>query len=224
MSDSLKKEIIVGVVKGGISAIPVVGGILNEALFDIRGRIKQNRFEGFVNELSVRIQKMEASTLNEDLIKSEEFGDVFETVIKEVTNKKMHENLSILVDFTIEGMKSSTFLDHPFIDSLIKTIASLTPSELHVLQKLRPYNKANQAKIQNGENQIDFKLDYTSEKVLDLDINLFRMTFDSLISKALVIDDSVGRWGGGQRDFIKPSQYGVELFKLLDNLDEKKPT
>lgn len=186
MSDSVKKEIIIGVIKGGISAIPYLGGALNEAFFDIRGRIKQNRFENFVNELSRRVQTLETSLFNETLIQSEEFGDVFETVIREVTNKKMHENLSILVDFTVEGMKSSSILEHPFIDSIIKTIASLTPSELHVLQHLRSYNIANQVKIQNGEKEIDFKLDYSKDKVLDLDKALFRMTFDSLISKALV--------------------------------------
>lgn len=222
MSDSVKKEIIVGVIKGSISAIPGIGGLLNEAIFDIRGRVKQNRFVEFVNKLSEKVQSIEASLLNEDYIKSEEFGDIFETVIKEVTNKKMHENLSILITFTVEGMKNSAFLAHPFADDFLKTIASLTPSELNVLQQLRPFNRANQAKIQNSEKEIDFQLDYSGEKVLDLDKSLFRMTFDSLISKALVIDDSVGRWGGGQRDYIKPSQYGIELFKLLDSIDSAK--
>lgn len=221
MGDVEKQEILIGVIKGGISAIPIAGGLLNEAIFEIRGRIKQKRFNDFVETLTQRIQRLEEGLIDEDLVKSEEFGDIFESVLKEVTSKKMHQNIFILADITVESMKDSKILEHPLLDLFVKIIASLTSAELAVLRKLRPYNKANQSKISKGEKEIDFKLDYSGQSVLDLEKNLFRVTFDSLLSKGLVIDDTIGRWGGGQRDFIKPSHLGIELFKLLDEVDKQ---
>ena len=222
MDSSEKREIVIGIMKGTIGAIPVAGNLLNEVLFDIRGRIKQQRFSEFVGELSSRIEKLEKNDINDTLIRSEEFGDLLESVLHEITKKKMHQNLSILADVTIKSMGDSRILQHPMINSFLEVIASLTSSELLVIQKLRPFNSANQAKISQGAKEIEFKIDYSIPNLMGFDNKIFRATFDSLLSKAIVIDDTIGRYGGGQRDYIKPSQFGIELFKFLDEIEAKE--
>jgi hypothetical protein len=77
--------------------------------------------------LLIRIQKIEDSQLNGEFIKSEEFGDLFETLLKEVTKRKMHSNMSILADFTAEMMIDYDLLSDPFAENFLKTIASLNP-------------------------------------------------------------------------------------------------
>lgn len=221
MDGTEKREIAVGIVRGAVGAIPFAGGMLNEVLFDIRGRIKQQRFTEFVDELSVRLNTLEENAIDENLIRSEEFGDILENILKEITKKKMHQNLSILAAITVSSMEDARVLENPLVNTFIDAIADLTPAELAVIQKLRPFNKANQEKVLKGEKELEFKLDYTNANVMGLDKTLFRATFDSLLSKGIVIDDTIGRWGGGQRDFIKPSQFGVELFKFLDEIESK---
>lgn len=220
MNDVKNKEIAIGVVKGAFGAIPYAGQFLNEVVFDIRGRIKQQRFNDLVEEISVKIKKLESGEISESLIKSEEFGDLFEKIVREATNRKMHKNLKLLARISVECMKSTEFLNHPLLSVIVESVSSLTESELSILNQLIPYNKANQQKIKNAEKEIDFQLDYSKETVLGLKKNLFLASFDSLISKGLVFDDTVGRWGGGSRLFIKPSQLGIEIFNLLEKIED----
>ncbi|TWH58138.1 hypothetical protein DesLBE_2444 [Desulfitobacterium sp. LBE] len=49
--DNNKRELLIGVLKSGIAAIPHVGEALNEVLFEIRGRIAQKRLNDFTNSL-----------------------------------------------------------------------------------------------------------------------------------------------------------------------------
>jgi len=218
MNDETKNEVITGTLKGLIGAIPFAGTAINEAMFDIRGRIKQERINNLVEEISLKVEGLGRENISEEFIKSEEFGDMFEKVVRESTSRKMHENLSIVAGISVKCMQQAELLSHPFLEQTITSIASLNESELAILKHLRNYNEANQKKVSAGEKEIDFKLDYSQNTVLGLDINIFRACFDSLISKGLMMDDSVGRYGGGQRDYIKPSFLGVEIYKIIDEL------
>lgn len=218
MSESLKQEVVVGVIKGSVGAIPVVGSLLNEVLFDIRGRVKQDRFNQLVKEIEERLSKIEKSKVSERLIKSEEFGDIFEKIIKESTNKKLEENLKILAGIAVECMTEIEVLEHPLLFQIIDAVASLNLSELQILKHLIPYNKRNQEYIVEGKKEIDFQLDLAQKQILGLEKDIFLASFDSLISKGLVYDDSVGRWNTQPRNFIKPSQLGIELFKIIEKI------
>lgn len=218
MSDETKNEVITGTLKGLIGAIPFAGTAINEAMFDIRGRIKQERINNLVNEISKKVEELDKNNISEEFIKSEEFGDMFEKIVKESTSRKMHQNLTVIAGISVKCMQNAELLNHPFLEQIITSIASLNESELTILKHLRNYNEANQRKILAGDTEIDFKLDYSQETVIGLDKNIFRACFDSLVSKGLMMDDSVGRYGGGQREYIKPSFLCIEIYKLIDEL------
>lgn len=219
MSDISKKEIGIGSLKAAIGAIPWAGTALNEAIFEVRGRIKQDRVNRLVAELAQRLTTLEHGKISEEIILSEEYGDLLEKVIKECSSRKMHENLSIIADISVEAMKNPKLLNHPMLMVFVESVSALNKPELEILKQLRPYSRANQAKQEKENKQIDFKLDYEKDEVLGLKKYIFKAAFDSLIAKGLVLDDSVGRWGGGNRDFIKPTQLCVELFKILDEIE-----
>jgi hypothetical protein len=150
-------------------------------------------------------------------------------VIREVAKRKMSENIAVLSDILIQPFEDKDLLKNELLEQMIAVISSLTNSELVIVKRLKTYHDANKKYLEeNNENKpIDFRLDYSKEIVLDLPIDIFRSSFDSLISKGLAIDDSVGRFGGGQRDFIKPSSFcilifeNINYFKNLESVDSQ---
>lgn len=82
-------EAAISMAKSAFSAIPFAGGALNEIVFDYRSRLKQNRLNSFVELLSAFF------TVHPDIdpeqLKTEEFSDLFESVIRRVLQTKSKE-------------------------------------------------------------------------------------------------------------------------------------
>ncbi|HEY5588542.1 MAG TPA: hypothetical protein VIK86_06255, partial [Candidatus Paceibacterota bacterium] len=95
------QEVGISIAKGVMGAIPFVGTALNEAIFDGRGRVKQERLNTFIAELTKYMTNINKNQINYDYIKSDDFGDIFESIMKRVVyNKsleKMHRFKTILV-------------------------------------------------------------------------------------------------------------------------------
>lgn len=68
--NNIKKWLLFGVLKSGISAIPYAGGFLNEFLFEIRSRIAQQRLNDFTNSLVKSIKDL-GINIDENIITSE---------------------------------------------------------------------------------------------------------------------------------------------------------
>jgi hypothetical protein len=73
---SESKEVLVGIFKSGLAAIPYAGGFLNEICFDIRGRIAQKRVNDFANSFIEYIKGL-GLNIDENVISSEMFNDIY---------------------------------------------------------------------------------------------------------------------------------------------------
>ena len=69
------------VIRGLVGAIPCVGTALNEAIFDLRARLKQERLEKFVEKLAGVLKTLDTAKVDTAYIKSEEFVDFLEDVL-----------------------------------------------------------------------------------------------------------------------------------------------
>ena len=69
------------VIRGLVGAIPDVGTALNEAIFDLRARLKQERLEKFVEELASILQTLKSDKIDVAYIQSAEFVDFLEDVL-----------------------------------------------------------------------------------------------------------------------------------------------
>ena len=61
--------------KSGFSAIPFVGGLLNEVVFEYSGRIKQERLNRFVELLQEYFHEKRDLEINVEDLKTEDFHD-----------------------------------------------------------------------------------------------------------------------------------------------------
>ena len=101
-----KKEIIVSTVKSLFGAIPFGGTALNELFFEYNGQLKQKRLNQFVEILAENFT--EDSEINLDNIKTENFSDLFESVLRRVVQTKSELKLNRFKDILIKELNNPT--------------------------------------------------------------------------------------------------------------------
>lgn len=129
-----KKEIIVSTAKSIFGAIPFGGAALDELFFEYNGRLKQNRLNRFVEILAENFT--EDVDINLDNIKTEDFNDLFESVLRRVVQTKSELKLLRFKDILIKELNSPTEKVE-VIDHYLDLITSLTEEEIAILYNHR---------------------------------------------------------------------------------------
>lgn len=182
MSESalVLKEIGIGAVKAAMNAIPYVGAALSEAIFEIPNRIAQHRKENHLNAVIQELQAISENSIDLDFIKSEDFSDLLQSILRKITLKNAAEKANFFKNLTVASMlkvRSQQPVDWQF--RYIEIIADLNESEMRLLCALNNHRSPSGASV-NGVST-----------PFGLDKREFELCFDSLISKGLVFDASL---------------------------------
>jgi hypothetical protein len=109
MDEIQKTELINSIAKTIFSNIPFVGGLLTEVIFDFRGRVKQDRINNFALLLSEYFGHNPIE--NTEVITSEDFGDLFESVLTRVMLTKSQEKYLHFRDIVVN------YIEQPYPDA-----------------------------------------------------------------------------------------------------------
>jgi hypothetical protein len=129
--ENKSKEILVGLFKAAISDVPLAGGLLNEALFEIRGRIAQKRVNDFTNSFISYIKGFDLN-INESVITSEEFNDIYISILKHVIETKCEDKLKIFREI----LKSNIInpYESNFKETYLDLVTKLDYIEIEILK------------------------------------------------------------------------------------------
>jgi hypothetical protein len=155
------KEAGVSLVRSLFSAVPFAGGALNEVFFDYRSRVKQNRINAFSELLSAFF--LEHGEIDPESLKTEEFSDIFESVVRRVvmtkSKQKYERYRDVLVQHIYEPHKSvenaETYLD------LINTLDEMA---IRVLSEHAAFT-ADYTRLEAIVMQADVRSRQTQEKI-----------------------------------------------------------
>jgi hypothetical protein len=131
-----KKEIIISTAKSIFGVIPFGGTALNELFFEYNGRIKQNRLNRFIEILSENFTQN--SEINLENIKTENFNDLFESVLRRVVQTKSELKLLRFKDILIKEL-SEPSEQYELIDHYLDLISNLTEEEIIILYNHRHF-------------------------------------------------------------------------------------
>ena len=154
-----KKELSISGTKSLFGAVPYVGTALNELFFEYNGRIKQKRLNHFVEILSDYFA--ENSETNIENIQTEDFNDLFESVLKRVVTTKSTLKMERYRDILIKELSNPT-KETELIDIYLDLISSLSEEELIILFHHRHFDKTYN---QEFEKLLDLKKQF--DKVLE---------------------------------------------------------
>lgn len=196
-----------------VPLIPIFGTIFDEVFFEYGSRIKQNRLNQFTLLL---VDYFEKKDVDVESLKTEEFVDLFDSIIRRVVRTKSEDKLkrykNILIH-QIENPSHSDDLQETFLD----LIEQLSEKELVILNfhdiygtqefQINKLINQKQADIKMREGQLErWKQGGFRENVDDIqgDLIRFKATLTSLQeTKAKIID------------YRNPSTYGVKKSLFL---------
>lgn len=193
---SLAKEAGVGAAKVVFAALPYVGAILNEALFDIRGRVKQERFNNYVLDLGDQLGRLDASKIDYEYLRSEEFGDVMEDILFKVVKSRGEMKRAALVHASLQEFQGQGQAD--FTQLYLGLLEQITEAEIRALVDLEAFAVAEEQ---------DTPMDYT-EAHWGCSPEQARQIIHALIAKGFAMDTSGGRFDAQPLDFIEPTELG----------------
>jgi hypothetical protein len=144
MTNIDKKEILVSTVKALFGAVPFGGTALNELFFEYNGQLKQKRLNKFVEILSDNFT--EESGIKLENIKTEDFNDLFESVLRRVVRTKSELKLQRFKDILIKQLINPT--EHSELnDHYLELISTLTEEEITILYNHRHFTLEYEDKI-----------------------------------------------------------------------------
>ena len=135
------KKIFESIVKSGFGAVPIAGQFLNEVFFDYWSRVKQDRYNSFLDEFQKYLEKNNTE-IRQDLLNTEDFGDLFEAVIKKVVQTRSKDKLRrfqmILYQFVKNGASNEytgTYLD--IIERINETQIQILVAHLSIKEEVK---------------------------------------------------------------------------------------
>jgi hypothetical protein len=125
-----RNEIALLAMKSVLNHIPFVGPSLN-IMFEYRGKVKEKRLNNFLE-----ILKKYFSIANPDVdlgrIKSEEFGDLFENVIKKITLTSAQKKLEGFKNILLKGMSSINEIE--YCEIFAELLSTIHEKQIEILQ------------------------------------------------------------------------------------------
>lgn len=181
-----KKEVGQSVIRNAIALIPGYGGILNEVLFEYRGKIKQKRLNVFVDLLMNYFSNHKGIDL--ESFQTVEFGDLFESVLMKVAQTQSLEKLKMFKNILVNQLENPTQnIDDSEV--YLELISTLSETELKILFEYRLFAKkfksqANEVRalevaVQQAQNNLgNSNIRNTQEGMPNLEAKLFALEND----------------------------------------------
>jgi len=220
-SKEIITEIVESTAKGLVGAIPFAGTALNEALFDGRSRIKQNRFNNFIKIFSEYLKNVNESEIDFEYIKSEDFGDIFESIIRRVMRSGSVEKLDTFKNVLSNHVLGKIKTDHA--ETFLDLVSRLNEDQIRILETYRKI-KSNDISINENlpkKNVIDANFEpqlseIRSAKNFNLDKGVYQFYLQDLFAKGLLFDDGVNRMDLGPFELMEITQFGIDFLSYIE--------
>ena len=179
--NELIKELSQSTIKALFGNIPFIGTALDEVFFELRGRIKQKRINNFIEELSLYICKNNEEKVNFENIKSDEFGDIFESIILTVSKTKSEEKIKRLRTILLNQISEP--LDYDITKIYLQILENISDIQIQILKNMKkvvdgyiaPIGEANILLIEIGKLTKpliwDTKLDNLNKEKREIEIS-----------------------------------------------------
>lgn len=187
----------IGVLKGVIGAIPYIGTMINETLFDIKGRIYQNRINSIVNNISERMKTIEEKNIDYSYLKSDDFFDITREIFESSLKIESEEKQKMLANIYVGSIENAIDYHKNRNKLFISFVVALSPFQLTIIKFIKEHN---QKLIEISSYKKLFKLFQELFNDILLDKYEFKYYCNDLEIKGLIT------FGGGLEDYEDKSE------------------
>ena len=194
------KTSVESLIRGLIGAIPTVGTLLNEAIFEGRARLKQERLEKFVEYLADSLQTLDSDKIDRAYIQSEEFVDFLEDVLIRAAKVRAEEKRRKLAAVLADRLQYAE--GSPFDDRFLDLLIALSDIQVHILAE---HLRAVEERENTGEDAKHRQPSYYNVSESE-----YPLLIQDLMSKGLFV------FAGG---FGKVTELGQAFIRFLEDTD-----
>ena len=200
------------------SSIPICGTILDEVLFEYRSRVKQERLNRFVEELEKYLRSMCSGDIDQEHLKSEEFGDIFESILRRVVHTASEEKMHRFKKILLNEMAHTYTSD--FKETCLDIVSRINEDQILILNRFREVKDCesegnSEQRVVDGEGA-KVSLKYKGN-FLEVDEAEYLFYVQDLVSKSLLCDKYVGVYGGAKPyTNLGITPFGEEFLKFIE--------
>ena len=188
------------VIRGLVGAIPYVGTLLNEAIFEGRARLKQERLEKFVEYLADSLQTVEFDKIDVAYVHSAEFVDFLEDVLVRAAKVRAEEKRKKLAAVLAGRLQHAE--GTPFDDRFLDLLIALSDIQVRILAE---HLRAAEKRENTGEDAKHRQPSYYNVSESE-----YPLLIQDLMSKGLFV------FAGG---FGKVTELGQAFIRFLEDTD-----
>lgn len=212
-----KKEILISATKSAFSLIPFAGTALTELVFDYNGRIKQERLNRFMELLSEYFSQNHNVKIEN--IKTEDFNDLFESIIKKVVITKSEGKIKRFRDILIKELNNPSE-ETELIALYLDLIETLSEEEIIILEGYSNFNRDyynrldKQGELKSELSKIQEELKSKSFLQPDKNFELAIKTLQDEIDSFLKVKESVEKFSEAKFYDIPESKFNFYKQRL----------
>ena len=201
-----------------LSSIPICGTILDEVLFGYRSRVKQERLNRFVEELEKYFRLIHSGDIDREHLESEEFGDIFESILRRVVNTASEEKMHRFKKILLNEMTRTYTSD--FKETFLDIVSRINEDQILILNRFREVKDCesegnSEQRVVDGEGA-KVSLKYKGN-FLEVDEAEYLFYVQDLVSKSLLCDKYVGAYGGAKPyTNLGITPFGEEFLKFIE--------
>jgi hypothetical protein len=201
-----------------LSSIPICGTILDEVLFGYRSRVKQERLNRFVEELEKYFRLIHSGDIDREHLESEEFGDIFESILRRVVNTASEEKMHRFKKILLNEMTRTYTSD--FKETFLDIVSRINEDQILILNRFREVKDCesegnSEQRVVDGEGA-KVSLKYKGN-FLEVDEAEYLFYVQDLVSKSLLCDKYVGVYGGAKPyTNLGITPFGEEFLKFIE--------
>ncbi|UOY05420.1 hypothetical protein L0P88_15860 [Muricauda sp. SCSIO 64092] len=197
-----EEEVHLGVIKGAISAIPFIGAVMNELIFEVPNRIQQKRINETVAILQEKFKVIEKDKIDKEYLESNDFYDFLKEFWRSSLNIRNNQIRASLANVFIDSCINKEDYDLSVNRLFMNFLVDFSPIQVVILRFIDDSPELLD-KIETYDNF--FKQYNEYGKKVNVDKYEFKYYCIDLYNKGLMTSD------GDLRDF------GVEDYILYDD-------
>ena len=199
------------VIRGLVGAIPCVGTALNEAIFDLRARLKQERLEKFVEKLAGVLKTLDTAKVDTAYIQSEEFVDFLEDVLIRAAKARAEEKLRKLAAVLAGRLQHAE--GTPFDDRFLDLLLSLSDLQVRILAE---HLRATKEREKSKKDASDANGKHRQPRFYDVAGSEYLFLVQDLIAKALLYDEGMNRLDARPFQILEITEFGRAFLRFLE--------
>lgn len=210
-------EFGISAAKSAIGAIPYIGALLNEVIFDHRGRIKQERCNRFIYELTQYMASINERDIDIEFLKSEDFSDLFESIMRRVIPNRSEEKMHRFKKILVKQMIAPSYSD--YTETFLDLVQRLNEKQIEILGAYKAVQCIDLSKANDYENKHTDKSKMASHRknnYYNIDEETYKFYVHDLVSKALLIDDGMNRLGTRPMEILEITSFGLAFLRFIE--------